>query len=121
MESAIKTKPNNKTYIIPPDNCYGDVFAIVRILGKTYVCPGWHPVPEGTTRDQIKFSKDAKVEKKVSPTPKPVKKERKSWKVESSKPGKFYEVTKINGVWDCTCPARTFFKGHCKHIKKLNT
>ena len=108
----------NKTYTFPEDHCYGDVFAIVNLMDKTYVCPGWHPVPKGTTRDQIKFDKSTKIEK---PKPVPVitktKTENRSWKVESSKPGKFYDVTETNGVWGCNCPAMNFFRGDCKHIK----
>ena len=106
------------TFTFPYDNCYGDVFAIVNTVDATYVCPGWHPVPKGTTRDQIKFDKSTKIEK-----PKPVsvitktKTENRSWKVESSKSGKFYDVTETNGVWGCNCPAMNFFRGDCKHIK----
>jgi len=107
---------STKTYTFPPDDCYGDVFAMVNTASGTYVCPGWHPVPKGTTRDQIKFSKSTKV---VKPKAAPVntKTENRSWKVESSKPGKFYEVTESNGTWGCDCPAMNFFRGDCKHIK----
>tara|TARA_Y100000389_G_scaffold33385_1_gene28419 strand:- start:658 stop:1026 length:369 start_codon:yes stop_codon:yes gene_type:complete len=108
----------DKTYTFPYDNCYGDVFALVNTPSGSYVCPGWHPVPKGTTRDQIKFDKSTKIEK---PKPVPVitktKTENRSWKVESSKPGKFYDVTETNGVWGCNCPAMNFFRGDCKHIK----
>jgi hypothetical protein len=109
---------NTSTFTFPYDNCYGDVFAIVNTVDATYVCPGWHPVPKGTTRDQIKFDKSTKIEK---PKPVPVitktKTENRSWKVESSKPGKFYDVTETNNVWGCNCPAMNFFRGDCKHIK----
>ena len=109
-----------KKYTFPQDHCYGDVFALVTTGSGTYVCPGWHPVPDGTTRDQIKFGKSTKV---VKPKPIPVvtKTKTRSWKVESSKLGKFYDVTEINGTWDCTCPAKNFFRGDCKHIKSKKT
>jgi hypothetical protein len=95
-------------------------FAIVNILDKTYVMPNWIEVPKGTTRDQIELVSDLPIVKKDSQPEKPkTSHKKKSWKVESSKPGKFYDVTFLNGEWDCTCPARTFFRGPCKHIKKL--
>ena len=105
-----------KIYTFPPNDQYGEVFGIAKTLTGYYVCPGWHPVPEGTTRDQIKFSKSTKV---VKPKDEPIitKTANKSWKVESSKPGKFYEVSQVNGTWSCDCPAMNFFRGDCKHIK----
>jgi len=101
-----------KIYKFPQDNQYGDVFGIATIGDKAYVCPGWHQVPKGTTRDQITFEKSTK----IKPT-KAVKVKVKTWNVESSKPGKFYKVTERNGEWDCNCPAKGFFRGDCKHIK----
>jgi hypothetical protein len=38
---------------IEQDARYGDVFALVKLPSGTYVCPGWHQVPEGTARHQI--------------------------------------------------------------------
>lgn len=37
-------------FIIPADSHYKTVFAIVNTPDKTFVCPGWHEVPKGTTR-----------------------------------------------------------------------
>jgi len=105
-----------KIYTFPPSDQYGEVFGLVKTNSGTYVCPGWHPVPNGTTRDQIKFHPSAKVVKPKA-TPIITKTENRSWKVESSKPGKFYDVTETNGVWGCNCPAMNFFRGDCKHIK----
>ena len=90
-------------------------FAIVNILGKTYVCPGWHEVPLRTTRDQIdlvynepSYMMETPIEStKTSDT---------AWEVEGSK-GAIYKVTLRNSRWDCTCPARNFRRGDCKHIK----
>jgi hypothetical protein len=104
-----------KIYKFPQDNQYGDVFAIATIGDKAYVCPGWHEVPKGTTRDQITFEKSTK----IKPKKEVVKTKIKTWNVESSKPGKFYKVTEQNGEWDCNCPAKSFFRGDCKHIKKM--
>lgn len=105
-----------KTYTFPPSDQYGEVFGLVTTNSGTYVCPGWHPVPKGTTREQIKFHPSAKV---VKPKTAPIvtKTENRSWQVEASKPGKFYEVTERSGRWDCTCPAKMFHRGDCKHIK----
>lgn len=93
-------------------------FAIVKTLSGTYVCPGWTPVPEGTTREQIELVMDVKTSPStISPEVKPEPPQ--EWSVEASKPGKFYQVTNIRGRWDCTCPAKTFHRGDCKHIKKI--
>jgi len=102
--------------VLPADPFYGAVFAIVKTLSGTYVCPGWHPVPSGTTRDQIEFDMTSipSVEKVVTEEPKMAKKE---WQVESSKKSKFYTVSLNSSTWDCTCPAKNFHRGDCKHIK----
>lgn len=107
-----------KTYTFPPSDQYGTVFAIVRTGSGTYVCPGWHPVPNGTTRDQIKFDETVTVSKKkpLPPAPKQTV-SKQEWQVSGSKPGVKYTITEINGKWDCTCPAKNFFRGDCKHIK----
>ena len=95
-------------------------FAIIKTLSGTYVCPGWTPVPEGTTREQIELVIDVKpspVKDTTEVKPEP----RKAWKVEASKPGKFYQVTVLNGIWDCTCPSKMFHRGDCKHIKAVKS
>ena len=98
-------------------------FAIVRIGDKTYVMPGWHKVPSGTTRDQVELTSELSNIKVKNPSKSPEvkieKTERLSFKALSSKGDKTYNVTSISGVWDCTCPASTFFRGPCKHIKKF--
>ena len=105
-----------KIYTFPPSDQYGEVFGLAKTNSGTYVCPGWHPVPNGTTRDQIKFHPSAKV---VKPKAAPIitKTENRSWQVEASKPGKFYTVSEKDSRWDCTCPAKMFHRGDCKHIK----
>jgi hypothetical protein len=99
------------------------VFAIANILNKTYVMPGWHEVPFGTTRDQVELTSELSNIKVKNPSKSPEvkieKTERLSFKALSSKGDKTYDVTSINGEWDCTCPASTFFRGPCKHIKKF--
>lgn len=105
-----------KIYTFPPHEQYGEVFGIVKTISGTYVCPGWHPVPEGTTRDQIKFHPSAKSSKPET-RPEAPKKTKKEWTVEGSRPGVVYTVTSNGSQWDCTCPAKTFQRGDCKHIK----
>mgnify|MGYP000881699595 CR=1 FL=1 len=93
-------------------------FAIVQTLSGTYVCPGWTPVPEGTTREMIELDMNVQpspVKKPTEVKPEPPK----EWQVEASKPGKFYTVSDKGGYWDCTCPAKTFHRGDCKHIKAI--
>jgi hypothetical protein len=102
--------------IIPADPHFKSVFAIVNTPGKTFVCPGWHEVPIGTTRDQIEMDMNAiPIKKKV------VLEEPKTTRyeiiVQGSKPGREYTVKLDRGMWSCTCPAATFQRGHCKHVK----
>lgn len=94
-------------------------FGIVNIGGKTYVCPGWIEVPLGTTREQVELDSNIPIIKPKAEKSEPevVSKDLR-FEAKSSKGDKIYSVTFINGHWDCSCPARMFFKGHCKHIKK---
>lgn len=126
MELEISTleKPNIKMtknkITIPPDDCYGQVFAIVRVIDKTYVCPGWHLVPNGTTRDQIEFDMSKQPLKVVNSTE--VKSELEkpqdvTHSVTSSNGKTQYSVELRRGSWSCTCPAANFRRGDCKHIK----
>lgn len=95
---------------------FKDVFGIAKTREGTFVCPGWHPVPEGTTREQIVFDSTMSVEE---PESKPVAKaaEPKSWLVPGSKPGVQYNVLFNGKTWTCSCPASTFQRGPCKHVK----
>jgi hypothetical protein len=98
-------------------------FSIANISDKTYVMPGWHEVPSGTTRENIELTSDLSNTKLKYPpkgTEIKIEKPKKlSFKALSSKGDKSYDVTLFNGEWNCTCPASKFFKGHCKHIKKF--
>ena len=108
-----------KTYKIQRQPPFRD-FAIVKTLSGTYVCPGWHPVEPGTTREQIIL-----VEPKDAPViNKPVKKfvtnqvkQTKTFKVLSSNGKSYYNVQFDGKDWSCDCPASNFFRGPCKHIK----
>lgn len=102
--------------ILPPDRSYGTVFAIVKTLSGTYVCPGWHPVPPETTREQIEFDLSA-TPKKEQPRSNEPEMAIYEVQVAGSKPGKMYTVRQEGGRWSCTCPASTFQRGPCKHIQ----
>ncbi len=107
--------------VIEQNSRYGDVFALVKLPSGTYVCPGWHKVPEGTTREQILMQpivNKAPVQSFLE-KPKRVQSINKSWQVAGSKPGTVYDVTNKNGKWSCNCPSANFHRGDCKHVKKL--
>ena len=89
-------------------------FGIVNANSRSYVVPGWYEIPYGTKRNEIKFTGKS--------APKPIKVEESSstenaeWTIEGSR-GAQYKVTLRNDRWDCSCPARQFRRGDCKHIK----
>ena len=83
--------------------------------GNTYVLPGWHEVPNGTTRADIELVYDEPSYLMEAPT-ESTKSSDMVWEVKGSK-GSIYKVTLRKDRWDCTCPARTFRRGDCKHIK----
>ena len=116
--------------VLPLHHHYKDVFGIAKTLSGTYVTPGWHPVPEGTTREQIEFDPNLPmwcppdmdptkiIEKKVESEVKSVQ----SWMVEGSRPGSKYTVLNNKGQWSCTCPASQFRRhSDCKHIINKKT
>lgn len=107
-----------KTYKIPVDASFDTSFAIVNLQGTTYVCPGWHVVPHGTTREQIKFVEGINTFKTKSPLKVSKKTKKAEWQVLSSNGKKTYTITN-HPYWNCTCPANQFRRGDCKHIKKI--
>ncbi len=99
---------------IPQESPHG-FFAMLTLNNTTYVCPGWHKVPLGTKREQIKL---------INLNPTPIQKVKptslqKVFKVEGSKPGTIYDVKVFNGNWTCNCPASKWSRSECKHIRKL--
>ena len=90
-------------------------FVIVQTNDRTYVCPGFHEVPNGTTREQIEFTGVAP----EIPQPTENQIESNEWFVPGSKPGVTYTVSVNNNNWNCTCPAKSFRRGDCKHIKSI--
>ena len=102
--------------VLPQDPMYKTVFAIINTVSGTYVCPGWHPVPPGTTRDQIEFDMTSTPSKKQDVT-ESSKTSDITVEVAASKGNKTYTVSFKAGRRDCTCPAKNFRHGDCKHIK----
>ena len=88
-------------------------FGITRTNGKAYVVPGWYEVPLNTVLCDVTFSGEKPKPVKIKA---PVNQETKEWIVTGRK-GTQYKVTLKNDRWDCTCPARQFRRGECKHIK----
>jgi hypothetical protein len=86
---------------------------LVNVLGKTYACPGWHEVPEGTTLDEV-------YERWTQDIPKgEIKPEYQiSEEVKSSKGEKTYLVTFNGSAWNCSCVGFGFYRD-CKHIKEI--
>jgi hypothetical protein len=108
-------------YKIHRDRVFKD-FALVRTLTGLYVCPGWIHVDEGTTREDIEFSDDVTVEIGIIPTGTPKMPQTDlEFKVSSSNGNSEYLVTYRRGQWNCNCPASSFRRGHCKHIKSFET
>ena len=97
-----------------------NTFGIVKTISGTYVCPGWHEVPEGTPREQIELIECISTPKikKTLEEPKTLPKKLTEWKIPSSNGKKMY-IIKNTPFWNCTCPANQFRRGDCKHIKKI--
>jgi hypothetical protein len=96
-------------------------FSIVKTKSGTYICPGWVPVDSGTTRNDVEFLNDIIIEnKEVVSDLKTEPSKSLKFKVKSSNGKSEYDVSYMNGVWGCNCPASTFRRGHCKHIKSLD-
>jgi hypothetical protein len=93
-------------------------FGILKTISGTYICPGWIPVPSGTTREDIEFSNDIIIKPViVSAEVKPVLEQ--IYKVLSSNGKQTYTIKNNKGDWSCTCPASNFRRGDCKHIKSF--
>lgn len=94
---------------IKPHGQFGTAATIVNTLSGTYICPGWYPVPYGTSVDQVEFEIDHSIKATVE-----------TYTAESStKPGKFYEVKKSNETWSCSCASGSWRRGECKHVKTV--
>ena len=86
---------------------------IVNLGSKTYVCPGWHEVPVGTTLKEVLnhwVQDKPKMEEKPTHTI--------SEMVDSSTAGKQYTVTFDGTYWNCGCTGFQFRKS-CRHTKEI--
>jgi hypothetical protein len=107
-------------YKIPRDRVFKD-FGIMKTISGTYICPGWIPVDEGTTRNDVEISDDIIIEKPINSTQlKPETQRDLEFVVPSSNGKSEYLVKFQRGVWNCNCPASSFRRGDCKHIKALS-
>lgn len=82
------------------------------IDGKTYVIPGWHEVPAGTTLKEVyeHWEQDLpKQEKKPAHTIREV--------LDSSTGDKTYIVTFDGRWWNCECVGFGF-RRDCRHVKE---
>jgi len=81
--------------------------------GKTYVVPGWHEVPNGTTMDEVKNHWEKKIYGEPTITPN----SHVSEFVKSKRTGEEYHVV-FEKFWSCTCLGYGF-RGTCKHIDEV--
>jgi len=94
--------------------CSG-AFTIIKApnSGKTYVCPAWIEVPDGTTMADIKVIRDKSYDNVATVT------KRKEYAVKGST-GKTYSVVIDPKGNSCSCTGFTFYK-KCKHIEQVLT
>ena len=88
---------------------------IISIGGKTYACPGWHEIPEGTTLDEVTKRWTQEIPKGE---PKPTYKIEDE--VKSSKGHKLYMVTFDGSIWSSTCVGFGYHRD-CRHVKEIKT
>ena len=87
---------------------------IVKIDNITYVCPGWHIVPEGTTLDDVYAHWTQELPANATkPTGIIINEE-----VLSSKGDKKYKVAYDGMWWNCECPGFGFRK-KCAHVDQV--
>jgi hypothetical protein len=103
----ILTKETTFKSFMPP--------GIVNIGGKTYVCPGWHEIPAGTTLKEV-YNHWVQVKPKMEAKPTHTISEM----VDSSTAGKQYVVTFDGRFWNCECAGYQFRKA-CRHINDIKT
>jgi hypothetical protein len=88
-------------------------FTVITTGGKCFVCPGFWEVPMGTRMEDVEFL--GKRPESVDP----FKRVDKEWSVPGSGKSGAWSVTRRKEVWNCNCPAKSFRRGDCKHIKSI--
>jgi hypothetical protein len=91
--------------------------AIATFNGITYVVPGWHPVPEGTTLEEVNKYWIRDVATEMSPLTSINKFEK---TVISTRTGEEYTVAFSGKYWSCTCMGFEF-RGRCKHVDEVKS
>lgn len=111
------------TTFLSPDVVFKSLYppTVVTLSGVTYVCPGWHVVPFGTTVAEATahWVEDlpAEIIRKREEAAR-LDSQKITESVLSSKGNEFY-VVKYNGVqWSCNCTGFGF-KRKCSHIEKV--
>lgn len=93
--------PNKKRYIVnhiyPP--------TIFAVNGQRYIFPGWIPVEDDVTLDDVEH---------ISP----YASLRKETFTVTGSSGNTYTVTRRENTYTCDCPAGKF-RGQCKHINSI--
>jgi hypothetical protein len=108
-------------YKIPRDPVF-KTFGIFNTLSGTYICPGWIQVDPGTTREDVEYTDDIIYkEKQIALEVTSKSQIDLEFKVPSSNGKSEYLVKFKQGDWSCNCPASTFRRGNCKHIKEIET
>ena len=89
--------------------------ALATFNGITYVVPGWHAVPEGTTLKEVQehWEKDVPTGvSEINPT------HEISETVISTRTGEEYTVNFSGRYWSCTCIGFNC-RGRCKHVEAI--
>jgi len=89
--------------------------AMTTLNGITYVVPGWHIVPEGTTLEEVNkhWVKD-----ELTNEPIIIPDHEISETVISQRTGEAYTVQFSGRYWSCTCMGFGF-RGRCKHVEQV--
>lgn len=108
-------------YKIPRDPVLRD-FTVVKTVDGTYICPLWILVDDGTTRDDVEFLDDIQIDPDMAAAEVTEgAKNDTEYTIPSSNGKTTYRITFKKGQWNCNCPAKSFRRGHCKHIKHFET
>ena len=114
---------NNMTTFLSPEVVFKSLYppTVVTLSGVTYVCPGWHVVPFGTTvaEAMTHWVEDlpAEIIRRRAEEAR-LDSQNIEEMVPSSKAGKFYKVKYKAGQWTCQCDGFGF-KHKCSHIDKV--